>query len=119
MHMQARLSSTKATKTSLSGGATRRLAATTVQLCGSATMSASPSTEADKFDSVLDSVLQQLHTSDTNKVATTCAALAMLVSQAPSSVQNLSAKVMPEATRLLHTEHTLVQVSASAVLPLI
>lgn len=81
-------------------------------------MSASPKTEADKFDSVLDSVLQQLHTLDTNKVATTCAALAMLVSQAPSSAQNLSAKVMPEATRLLHTEHTLVQVSVSAVLPL-
>ena len=65
----------------------------------------------EKFQAVLDSVLQQLQTSDQAKLATTCAALAMLIAQAPQGVQQLSDKVLPDAVRLLDLEQPLVQVT--------
>lgn len=65
----------------------------------------------EKFQAVLDSVLQQLQTSDQAKLATTCAALAMLIAQAPQGVQQLSDKLLPDAVRLLHVEQPLVQVT--------
>ena len=64
----------------------------------------------EKFEAVLDSVLQQLQSSDQAKLATTCAALAMLISQAPQGIQQLSGKVLPETVRLLNNEQPLVQV---------
>lgn len=70
-------------------------------------------TSDEKYEGVLDNVLQQLYTSDSAKLATTCAALAMLISQAPQNIESLSSKVLPEATRLLHSEHPLVQVTDS------
>ena len=74
-------------------------------------MSHAASTDAGKIEDVLDSVVQQLRSPDSTKVATACAALAMLVAHNPSIVQNLSAKVLREVTRLLHVEHPLVQVA--------
>ena len=65
----------------------------------------------EKFQAVLDSVLHQLQTSDQANLATTCAALAMLIAQAPQGVQQLSDKVLPDAVRLLHVEQPLVQVT--------
>ena len=74
-------------------------------------MSATADGHAQQFLHVLDSILQQLDTPDKAKIATTCAALAMLVARTPADAIPIVSKVLPEANRLLQVDDVLVQVN--------
>ncbi|DBB07327.1 TPA: hypothetical protein ACH3X3_008819 [Trebouxia sp. C0006] len=67
------------------------------------------------FDSVLNTVLVPLSSSDHSKRAAASAAVAMLLTQAPPS-SKLSAKVLPAVTPLLNSDDCLVQRNACAAL---
>ncbi|DBA73989.1 TPA: hypothetical protein ACH3X1_010815 [Trebouxia sp. C0004] len=67
------------------------------------------------FDNVLNTVLVPLSSSDHSKRAAASAAVAMLLTQAPSN-SKLSSKVLPAITPLLSSEDCLVQRNACAAL---